>query len=1154
MSDDAQLQLGFDTTGVKQGGQETVRSLNDIKKAAQQTTDSIDKIGSQSEVAFKRQRAAQQSAFYEQVEAEKKMTEARVQQFKEQIAQERNLKIKGAQTTAKAVAMEYTQELDAGFKRDMARLKADQIQQFITPAEAKNQARMIATAYNEELATRMRSIGLNERMGAAGMKGTVAGGEVVGIMGQSVKTIEEVGKKSIFAGAGLGRLRYSFASLAAQAAGVTPILGRVGSVMGSMAFGSVWVIGILAAIAAIGYAYQKLAADSIAAAERVKDAWSAAKSVADKVRGVGGPAATLAAMKEGNATADQNSQKWLDRANATSKFGQTNPKPSPLTLDWFGNQAMSALTLPWAAALRAHGNSLAGETVTNRNNMALANPVLEAETRSTRIESLTKRMGSQKATADELKEAKQLMNTSLAGFSDPKLAGNDLARDKNLENYDRLKSAFEALENKGRAVTGVVHGMDEAFLSLQNESKNLSDSVLGQDGKLSHFDDVLAKITTSMGKADYAYEHLASKMKTKSVTAEHTRIHGAYAGMLSEVTGARGVLSSNEQSRIRDQMTALEAAADKNPAEHALAEYNHTLKESSDRVKEAKSISADFGAEIQSQADAVNAAASAHYRMSLAIEHSRDVMDAFKRPGADHSNVSGLLAERASLERQRNGAVYGSEDWKKYQSGADEVNKLIHQADTWGNHMQDVIDSAGKHFESSMIDTFTRIEMGGQKSFTSILHSIRDLYLATSARLTITHAIDSVRNSDWFKKNVGMRDDHGDFKFNSSKWGKVGGYANAGAQATFGAYSVGQNAGSVGMGGLMGGMQGAAAGAEIAGPVGAVVGGAIGMVSGMMGASSAAKQAAKQMKEARESFGRTMADYVATANKTNSDLQKSLSSSDATRQSLIAQANQAYSGKKNETQRNQMIDTINKAAADEAKNLKEKFLQDLTGQFNALNGNGLTAQIDAINLAYQQNKNAIAAAGGSMDDYNKALGIQKTSIENATRAYNLSIQTTGQELQARKLEATGRSYEAAQLRQQIEQEKQLADFTEKYANSNPQLIEQLKQVQALEKANGAISLESAVRGGPTGFKVAAYAYEFASVANQIGDAVKHGIDELLKNPPVTINLPGTTIEVTGAETPDQLLKKVVGALQIVKNSSLGINGKNSDALNLVAAS
>lgn len=105
---------------------------------------------------------------------------------------------------------------------------------------------------------------------------------------EAIKLNENNGKAATRASVGINTLRSSMTSLAQQALQTAPGVAQVTGVLGSMALGSAATVGIMAGIAAIGLAWNKLTAD----AKRLKEETQAAIAKLDELakRRLEGPA------------------------------------------------------------------------------------------------------------------------------------------------------------------------------------------------------------------------------------------------------------------------------------------------------------------------------------------------------------------------------------------------------------------------------------------------------------------------------------------------------------------------------------------------------------------------------------------------------------------------------------------------------------------------------------------------------------------------------------------------------------------------------------------------------------------------------------------------------------------------------------------------
>jgi hypothetical protein len=145
------------------------------------------------------------------------------------------------------------------YREEVARIREAQARGFLNPQDAAQAGRESAEAYNRAV---LQTIDQNATA-LSGSAGREAFTEVAG----SLKNVEESGKR---AGLGLGRLNETFASLASQAAGTHPVVGRLAGTVGSFAVGSAFMVPVLAGIAALGFAWQEFTRESRKAREEAR--------------------------------------------------------------------------------------------------------------------------------------------------------------------------------------------------------------------------------------------------------------------------------------------------------------------------------------------------------------------------------------------------------------------------------------------------------------------------------------------------------------------------------------------------------------------------------------------------------------------------------------------------------------------------------------------------------------------------------------------------------------------------------------------------------------------------------------------------------------------------------------------------------------------
>lgn len=231
-----------------------------------------------------------------------------------------------------------------------------------------------------------------------------------------------------------------------------------------------------------------------------------------------------------------------------------------------------------------------------------------------------------------------------------------------------------------------------------------------------------------------------------------------------------------------------------------------------------------------------------------------------------------------------------------------------------------------------------------------------------------------------------------------SVWGEGAGIGIA--AGTIG-YGVGSMTTSRALGTLGGAASGAATGAAIGalgGPIGvatgALIGGIAGAVGGFFGAGNAAKKAAKQMKELQDALAINFAAYKAEI--TGDTLGAAIAQSQAQLKDILNQINAAYSGKKNETVRNQKRDEATALEAQNEQKIRQQFQADTQAQredyeVRRLRALGQTKQADDLAFAQQQQREYAAAVKAGADATTLAALAQTQAAEKtayATKATN----------------------------------------------------------------------------------------------------------------------------------------------------------------------
>ncbi|MGB0878678.1 MAG: hypothetical protein ACPGXI_16705 [Mycobacterium sp.] len=191
--------------------------------------------------------------------------------------------------TAEETARAQIAAMEKAFREEAAFVKLAVANGFIKPAEAEKLGREAASRFNR---------GLAQSVGTARDAGGFRGSALVGVTDQ----IKNVGAEGRKAGLGLGRLNDAFVTVARQATGTSPVVGKLADTIGTFAIGTAYMVPVLAGIAAIGFAWQKITEDAREARKAQDEAITSALRAA-QIRDLGA-AGTAAEELEASVAAE----------------------------------------------------------------------------------------------------------------------------------------------------------------------------------------------------------------------------------------------------------------------------------------------------------------------------------------------------------------------------------------------------------------------------------------------------------------------------------------------------------------------------------------------------------------------------------------------------------------------------------------------------------------------------------------------------------------------------------------------------------------------------------------------------------------------------------------------------------------------------------
>ena len=299
----------------------------------------------------------------------------------------------------------------------------------------------------------------------------------------------------------LGRLNNVFQMLAIQATGVNPVIGRLGSTLGMFAIGGLQMTAVLAGLAAIGYAWNKLTEDTRRAKEQAKEYLEALRQARD--------------TRSGTGLADQ----WVAARDAVEKLEEKIAGSQPGS----ARRAKLVAELSEARGLLAEAERLIHESTTHKRTPSLgglsANQLAAAQEATAR-QAETLRGNIALATTTE--EAAELNNQLRSVQETWRLLNGEIAR--------RGDDLPAVIDEWNRGTRSAVDNMETEFTRLR-------DGLIQQWGEIpAAWRAVLVRMQSDIGVTnifEQANEHLDALARKIA----DLRRANAGAGMFRDVAG-----------------------------------------------------------------------------------------------------------------------------------------------------------------------------------------------------------------------------------------------------------------------------------------------------------------------------------------------------------------------------------------------------------------------------------------------------------------------------------------------------------------------------------------------------------------------------------------------------------------------------------------
>jgi hypothetical protein len=159
-----------------------------------------------------------------------------------------------ARQRAREIAVKTVEAMEQQFRIDQGRIKEGLARGLLTPAEARRAGREAAQAYNQGVISAIDRASMTR----GAFTGT-DGRETLSKMTGSLRDLDQASRSAVVS---TGRMRQSLTTLATSALSTSPAVGSVASSLGAFAMGSGVMLGVLAGVSALSYAWRKLTSDA----------------------------------------------------------------------------------------------------------------------------------------------------------------------------------------------------------------------------------------------------------------------------------------------------------------------------------------------------------------------------------------------------------------------------------------------------------------------------------------------------------------------------------------------------------------------------------------------------------------------------------------------------------------------------------------------------------------------------------------------------------------------------------------------------------------------------------------------------------------------------------------------------------------------------
>lgn len=868
---------------------------------------------------------------------------------------------------------------------------------------------------------------------------------------QAIAMNDAMSASQVTSVAGLGRVRQGLVTLVAQMSGTLPVVDRLGaSMLSGFGVSTVSMVGVLGAIAAIGYAYEKLTGQSREAAKAHDELIKSAEKWAEiKAAGAAG-------------------ERILQLEAETQKLHALNEE--------YIRQQQILATAPHAtpagAGLSVQMGAIgAADTATE---LAKANKTVQALT----DEALKEQDDDLRRRADA--NARAVEDQLKFNQDDARARAQALEMLRNYQTEYALLSKLPdsaanrvALGDITQQMTGLQSALHpQTLVAEQTAIDKLGESVanyvaeaqlLGKDRSIEARDLSFQKSVDDIEAA--LYRMLQAHHKTQ---AEYDADSATLEAFRMQVQGATQDYKDNADAQASQKAAEKVTVAQEHQAE-AWAATTLRMHEQNEAMK------------IENDALQQGEATRETYLIQKKYEY--DLMVAL---------TAATFVEMATRENEARQA----RDLALAHLGIVNAQK---EAEKAGKSLETQNERLAASFEKDLLGAIERFSNGGLKSFTSFFQEVEKLSFQMVEQL----------NANLSKTGEGaMYGSDSDYASYLLKQKGTSALQVLGAGISGGmiGYQVGEQTANQTTGALGGAAAGAISGGASGGMWGAIAGGLAGAAGGLLGAADAHKKAAEALEKAAASVKLSLLQMNAAAG-TGTALDSDKAQISAQADSLFNAIDAALPGLKNQVEREKEMTQVR---ADETAMIAKATAADIAAKTASLESSQarlLQAQGDKDGAAVIQQQisqakeltDAITQFTANSAQVTALIAAQTAETQALAKAQAEAKLQSQEDLQVRALAATSTAYAVEQMRTEIANRRELAAATDDSTRADIAAVQALEAKAAadahqklIDDTNASLAVRAATATGNSA--LAATLQLQITQAKELYDAQQQGLD------------------------------------------------------------